>query len=401
MTEKALAVRSEVSHGLSLSQLASAMAKSGYWRDIRSAAQAAVKIIAGQEMGIPAVAAMNHIYIVNGRACADSQIMAAKIRESEEYDFRIDRLDNDGCQITFLRRRNGTWEELQPPSVFTREDAERADLVKKQTYQQYPRNLFFARALSNGARWFCSHLFLSASWTPEEMGAEVDEQGAPISVQVVAPELDEGDGGPVNPEDPESIRAAQAKALWAHIWKKVTNETKYEGKQIDLLEKMGYSRLGELLDAAEEHGDEGIVALAVATASAMVGQAEKEATPEGWLEKLKAEIEDVSDADAKPPTKPMVGYAAGLLHQCWPDLPSDSQEFLRKRFMSLVNGKDSFKEWNYYEVKILLDSLVDPETEKIREGAVGFIRTLVGALKPKANQEEEALFEEDDDGIPW
>ena len=43
---------------------------------------------------------------------------------------------------------------------------------------KFPRNMLFARAMSNGQKWYCPDAFNGATvYTPEELGAETDENG--------------------------------------------------------------------------------------------------------------------------------------------------------------------------------------------------------------------------------
>ena len=50
-----------------------------------------------------------------------------------------------------------------------------AGLDSNTNWRKYPRNMLFARAISNGARWYCPDLFGgSPVYTPDELGAEVD-----------------------------------------------------------------------------------------------------------------------------------------------------------------------------------------------------------------------------------
>lgn len=70
--------------GLNPSQMkgvAQAMAMSGMFPDIqRDSAKAFVKIMAGQEMGIPPFQAMSDISIIQGKAAAGGNIYAAKVK---------------------------------------------------------------------------------------------------------------------------------------------------------------------------------------------------------------------------------------------------------------------------------------------------------------------------------
>jgi hypothetical protein len=52
-------------------------------------------------------------------------------------------------------------------STFTIQNATKAGLVNKQVWKDYPRNMLFARAVSNGARLFCADII--TAYTPEEV----------------------------------------------------------------------------------------------------------------------------------------------------------------------------------------------------------------------------------------
>jgi hypothetical protein len=60
-------------------------------------------------------------------------------------------------------------------STFTIDDAKKA---QTKNLEKFPRNMLFARAISNGARWYCPDIFGgSPVYTPDEMGMSVDEDG--------------------------------------------------------------------------------------------------------------------------------------------------------------------------------------------------------------------------------
>jgi hypothetical protein len=74
------------------------------------------------------------------------------------------------CEIEF-RERNGDKWEIIGSSEFTAQDARAAGT---KNMDKYARNMLFARAMSNGARWYCPDIFGGPVYTPEEMGATVD-----------------------------------------------------------------------------------------------------------------------------------------------------------------------------------------------------------------------------------
>ena len=70
-------------------------------------------------------------------------------------------------------------------SRFTLQDAQKAGLNGSDNWRKYPRNMLFARALSNGVKWYCPDVTGGPAYTPDELGAVVDEDGEVIEAEVV------------------------------------------------------------------------------------------------------------------------------------------------------------------------------------------------------------------------
>ena len=136
-------------------------AESGMFSDIKSAAQAAVKIQCGQELGIPPFAAMSGIHIIAGKPTIGAGLMAAKIKGSNKYDYKVVQSDEKACIIDFYEGKDkiGT-------STFTIEDAKKAGT---KNIDKYPKNMLFARAISNGVKWFTPDIYDAPVYVPEEM----------------------------------------------------------------------------------------------------------------------------------------------------------------------------------------------------------------------------------------
>lgn len=69
--------------------IAKSFAESGMFTDIKSAAQAVVKILAGQEIGIPPFAAMSGIHIIQGKPAIGAGLMAASVKGSGKYNYKV------------------------------------------------------------------------------------------------------------------------------------------------------------------------------------------------------------------------------------------------------------------------------------------------------------------------
>ena len=160
---------------------ARALQASGYFSDIRSEAQAIVKVIAGAELGLPPFASMSGIHIVNGKPTLGANLIATLVKNDPRYNYRVKVADDKTCILTW-------YEDGQPvgESSFTFAEATAAGLTTKQTWKAYPSDMLFARALTRGARRYAPGIFGGAPiYTPDEMGVETDEDGAIIPGEVV------------------------------------------------------------------------------------------------------------------------------------------------------------------------------------------------------------------------
>jgi hypothetical protein len=160
-----------------LARLGNMLAQSGYFADAKDAAQCGVKGLAGLEMGFGAFASMSGIHLISGRPAIGANLMAARVKASGRYDYRVRDLTPTACTIEFFQGS-----ESIGVSTFTIEDARKAGT---KNLDKFARNMLFARAMSNGVRWFTPDVFLGATvYTPEELGATVDEDGRVLDVQV-------------------------------------------------------------------------------------------------------------------------------------------------------------------------------------------------------------------------
>lgn len=174
MTEHSLAIR----QAIGVEKLGEIMWKSGYWQDTRSQAQAIVKILAGAELDIGPIASMNGVYVIEGRTSLAAQLIGSRIQASGRYRYRVVEHDDNHCVIDFFEIASGKREKLGTSS-FSLEDAKKAELLGRKggMWTKYPRNMVFSRALSNGAKWYTPDVFNGPVYTPDELGAEVNESG--------------------------------------------------------------------------------------------------------------------------------------------------------------------------------------------------------------------------------
>ena len=173
-----------------LARIGKMMAVSGYFQDAKEAAQAAVKVQAGMEMGFGPFTSMTGIHIIQGRPSVGANLMASAVKTNPRYDYRVREMTDQVCRIEFFEIIGGKRESIGV-SEFTLADGKKAGT---KNLDKFPRNMLFARAMSNGIRWFCPDAFNGNTvYTPEELGADVDEDGNIIEiprVEVIQPKAE-------------------------------------------------------------------------------------------------------------------------------------------------------------------------------------------------------------------
>lgn len=152
--------------------------ESGMFTNVSSAAQAAVKVLAGKELGIGPIQSMTDLHVVDGKVAVSSALLGALILRSGRYTYTVTEHDATKCMIEFSRDGQSLG-----VSSFTRDDAQRAGLTSNPTWVQHPRNVLFARAMSHGARWYCPDVFSGVVYTAQELGADGDNTHlAPLTI---------------------------------------------------------------------------------------------------------------------------------------------------------------------------------------------------------------------------
>jgi hypothetical protein len=184
-----------------LSRVSKMLAMSKFFNDAIDAAQCGVKVLAGTEMGFGAFASMTGIHIIKGKPSIGANLMAAAVKRHPNYNYRVLEHTAEVCRIAFYERWDGKLEQVGV-SEFTLADAKKAGT---QNLDKFARNMLFARAMSNGVKWYCPDVFDSPVYTPEELGATVDEEGNYVDVEVVQTT-------PIAYDGPHAVTAAPKQA---------------------------------------------------------------------------------------------------------------------------------------------------------------------------------------------
>lgn len=161
-----------------ISTISDTFFKSGMFADIKSAQQAMVKIMAGAEVGLPPFQSMSGIHIIQGKPVIGAGLIASKIKGSGKYDYKVVQQDEKACSIDFYQGK-----EKIGNSTFTIEDAKKAET---KNIAKFPKNMLFARAISNGVKWYCPDVFSGAVYVNEERDL--------IKAETIDTDYDEVDG---------------------------------------------------------------------------------------------------------------------------------------------------------------------------------------------------------------
>ena len=134
-----------------LERLAAAAADSGlYGAGNRVKAQLLMKLIYGRDLGIPVSAALSAIDIYDGKMELSSNLIATLIEAHPHYAYAVVESSDKRCELEFFKDGNSVG-----TAKFDAADAMTAGLADTDYYRQYPSDMFFARAVTRGARRHC------------------------------------------------------------------------------------------------------------------------------------------------------------------------------------------------------------------------------------------------------
>lgn len=137
-----------------LERVAALAADSGlYGSGAKTKAQLLMKLIYGRDLGISLSAALSGIDIYDAKMELSANLIAALLEAHPHYAYAILESTNERCELEFFKdeRSLGT-------AKFDRADATTAGLADTEYYRQYPSDMFFARAMTRGARRHCPGL---------------------------------------------------------------------------------------------------------------------------------------------------------------------------------------------------------------------------------------------------
>lgn len=163
---------------------------SGFFKDVNGAQQAVVKVLAGAEIGLGPVASMTSIHIIESKPSFSSNLIASKIKSHPNYNYIVKKLTDTGCTIEILEYDSDGKPQSIGDFTFGEKDAKAANLLGKNNWKNYPRAMYFSRAISQAARVYCPDVFHSViPYTVEELAPDIEltEHGDVVEGQINVP----------------------------------------------------------------------------------------------------------------------------------------------------------------------------------------------------------------------
>lgn len=155
--------------------IAKAMYDSGIFPDMQNAQQAFVKLMFGRTIGLQPIESITGISFIKGKVILGADLHASKVKGSGKYDYRIREHTDTVCKIEFLTVGG----DSLGISEFSMKQANEIGLTRNPVWKQYPKNMLFARAMSNGVKWFCPDVFGNATVYAEGESVALSELDKP------------------------------------------------------------------------------------------------------------------------------------------------------------------------------------------------------------------------------
>jgi hypothetical protein len=171
----ALAVRNTTNLSIeAISKYCEVFKASGMFPDIKSTAQAVVKIQAGAELGLQPFQAMKSVHIIQGNCTLAGHTIAAMVKSHPRYDYVLEESTDKVCRGYFVDKQAGT----KHPHSYNWEDAERAGDTKKDNYRKHPAAMLFNRFVSSGQKKYAPDATNGVLvYTADELGGQIDHEG--------------------------------------------------------------------------------------------------------------------------------------------------------------------------------------------------------------------------------
>lgn len=154
-------------------------------------------------LDISAFWAFQSMHVVDGKLGLGAELMRAMVNKAGHKFTVIERTAHRA--VVEIQRSD---RDKPYRAEFTWDDAQAAGLTGKDNWKKYRKSMMVARATSIAVRDECPEVLFGMVYTPEELGAETDRDGAPVITEDGRPVVR---GEAIKPTTPEEI------ARWAAL----------------------------------------------------------------------------------------------------------------------------------------------------------------------------------------
>lgn len=256
-----------------LLQLGDMLIKSGLMPpSIKTAEAAFAVMLKGMELGVPAMAAIEGITIIQGKPSCSPHLMLALIRR--DYGSGAIRVKESTAERCVVEWRQPGWDGTQT-YTFTIEDAKQAELLGNQTWKKYPAAMCRARCISAVAKMAFPEV-VGGMYIHGELGGDVvvrdDGDIEPVASSPTAEVID-AETGEIVPEQEEvaydnttrRMRALHAAGKDKGLDHQALHDLAVAGYRVRSLSEMTAPQLDDFMVRV---GDRSAEALAAAVAKA-------------------------------------------------------------------------------------------------------------------------------------
>lgn len=149
---------------------------SGLFEDVKDAAQAVVKILRGQEMGIPPTTAMSAFDLIQKKLFIKPWAIAAKINACGYGSYQVTEQTEKRCTIVFSKKYPGQGWRQCPPVSYTIEEAQAHGLVNRSAHwKASPANMLYQRAMGRGGAMHFPELLAGMEMPPDDAPVPMDK----------------------------------------------------------------------------------------------------------------------------------------------------------------------------------------------------------------------------------
>jgi hypothetical protein len=176
-------------HGIEAAyRLAATLAKAGIG-GVKSPDEGLARILAGRELGVPAMTSMRQLFSVDGRIGMEATLMHALCLRRTDLCEYFEHQETTLEKATFVAKRRGRPEKVHS---FTAEDAERAGMLhrgankEKNNYDRWLKQMLEARCKAQLARLVFPDIMGGIYTRDEIVDGAVDDPPPPVQVEVDA-----------------------------------------------------------------------------------------------------------------------------------------------------------------------------------------------------------------------